>query len=342
MSGNAIIAKAKAIYGKRLKEKDYLELLKKRTVPEITSFLKRHDSYADILKDIHEHSVHRGQLEETIKKNSFNKTLKLVKFVHMKDASFYELNIVIREIDLILATIRSIISENYNDAVAEIPVFLKHHASINILKVTQSKSFIELIESLEKSDYYELLRPYSVTNTNEIKYVEIEHLLDIYYYDNVFKRIDDNYRGRLNKELTNIFKTKIELSNIVKIYRLKKFYHAEPDDIRKSLIEKYSRINKKTIDYLISLDNPDAILKYLETSEFSRFVDEDEYVYVEYYAQRIKYNLAKRFMYFSNEAPKVYSALLILNEIEVENMTNIIEGIRYNLNENEIKNMLIY
>ena len=56
----------------------------------------------------------------------------------------------------------------------------------------------------------------------------------------------------------------------------------------------------------------------------------------------MKYNLAKRYMYFSNDAPKVYSAFIILMEIERDNLFNIIEGIRYELDEEEIKRMLIY
>ena len=47
-------------------------------------------------------------------------------------------------------------------------------------------------------------------------------------------------------------------------------------------------------------------------------------------------------MYFSTDVPKVYVAFIILAEIEIENIINIVEGIRYQVDENEIKQMLIY
>lgn len=341
-SGNAIISKAKSIYGKCLKEKDYLELVKMKSISDVVSYLKNQACYTDILTDINESSVHRGQLEEMIKKNAFNHTLKLVKFVHLKDSSFYKLNIIQRENDLILATIRSMISDSYEEAFAELPMFLKQHASFDIMNLSRSKNFEELLEVLKGTDYYNILKPHMVKDNNDIKYVDIEHDLEIYFYDCAFKRIDENYRGKLNRDLTNIFKTRIELGNIIKIYRLKKFYKADPEIIKKTLINKYSRLSESKIEHLISLDDPDAVLQYLEKSEFAKFVDEQDYVYVEYYAERIKYNLARKYMYFSNEIPKVYSAFLILIEIEIENLTNIIECIRYQLDENEIKRMLIY
>ena len=50
----------------------------------------------------------------------------------------------------------------------------------------------------------------------------------------------------------------------------------------------------------------------------------------------------KKFMYFSTDVPKVFLAFITLSEIEIENLTNVIEGIRYQVEENEIKQMLIY
>lgn len=338
--GSAIIAKAKAMYGNSLKESDYEDLLRKRSVAEVAAFLKHQPSYEEILKDIQENSIHRGQLEELIKKNNFLQSLKLIKFSSNKDFSFFNLNIIQREIDLILATVRSIISENYDEAIAEVPVYLKNHASFDIHELTKSRNLIELHQALKSTDYYDTLEPFIVSDNRNIDYPAIEHALN--YYQLAFKRIEKLYSGRVRKNLTNIFKTRIELSNIIKIYRLKKFYNADPDFIRENLIKEYSRISREKMEEIIQLKDPDAVLKYLQISDFATYADENDYVYVEYFAERIKYNLARRYMYFSTEDPEVYTAFVILNQIEEENLTNIIEGIRYNLNESEIRRMLIY
>lgn len=341
-TSNAIVSKAKAMYGTKLKENDYNELVKKHTLSDLVSYLRTHPFYEDVFRDIHENMVHRGQLEELIKKAHFNHTLKLIKFVELQDKKFYELYLIQKEIDLILATIRSIVSENFEEAIAEFPIFFKRHASFDITELSKSKNIKDLLVSLEKTQYHDKIYPFLQKSIEEIKYAEIETKLDECFYDCMFKQIELNYKTATKKELIDIYKTKIELSNIVKIYRLKKFYNAEPEVIRSSLITKYSRISDKKLDEIIHLPNAEAVLNYMESSEFAKYIDQDEYVYIEYYSEKMKYNLAKRYMYFSSKAPSVFSAYLILNEIERDNLFNIIEGIRYELDESEIRKMLIY
>ena len=47
--------------------------------------------------------------------------------------------------------------------------------------------------------------------------------------------------------------TSIELQNITKIYRLKKYFNATPDQIRETLFMEYSRIPKSVMYELIEV-----------------------------------------------------------------------------------------
>ncbi len=341
-ASKAIITKAKAIYGNRLMPEDYKELVKKNQVSDVAEYLKNSRNYRESLSDIQESSIHRGQLEELVKKTSFNYLIRLIKFIELKDKSFYEINIVRREVDVILSTVRSMISGAYQLAIAEFPVYFVRHAHFDIEQLSKSKNFEELLSSLSSTPYLDILSPYAKTKNDDVDYPAIEQQLELYYYDEVFSRINKNYKGKVLKELKHIFLTSIELRNIIKIYRLKKFYKVSPENIKKSLILKYSRISSLKINEMIYLENPDEILMYLQKSEYSKYTDEDDYIYIEYYAEKLRYNLAKRYIHFSSEAPTVYGAYLILSEIEQQNVINIIESIRYNLNEQEIEKMLIY
>ncbi|MFA7126868.1 MAG: V-type ATPase subunit [Bacilli bacterium] len=341
-TGNAIVAKAKAMFGQRLKEKDYHDLIKMKSIGEVVAYLKTHPSYQSTFENVSEQTIHRHQLEHLIKENTYQDVLKLIKFAYLKDASFYELYILKMSSDLILETIRMIISPEDDSVISKVPLYFLTHAPFDIKKLAESKTMSELLEVLKKTVYYRILKPFALVDNQNIPYVEIENVLDLFYYDSAFDRIDANYKGRLRQDLRNIFLTRIELSNIIKIYRLKRFYRASPDVIRENLIKQYSRISEHQMNELIELEDPDAVLKYLEKSSLSRFTDHSEYVYVEYYADRIRYNLSKRYMYYSTAVPKVYISFLFLKEIEVENLTNIIEGIRYQLQPTEIQPMLIY
>jgi V/A-type H+-transporting ATPase subunit C len=341
-AGNALIAKAKAIYGKTLDAEDYEALLKKKSVPEIASYLRSHPHYAEILRDVQPEAIHRGRLESLIKQNEFNHTLRLIRFVDVKDNGFYRLDLVRREIAIILEILRAMISESLETQISDIPNYMQRHSTFDIFKASQSTTFQELLDTLVKTPYYDVLRPYMPTKEGNIDYVRIEHAFELYSYECIFREIAANYRGGIRRDLETIYRSKIELENITKIYRLKKFYHADPATIKETLIHQYSRISERRLDEIIALPDPNLILEYLDRSEYRRFIDEKEYVYVEYYAERIKYNLARRFMYFSGAVPKVFAAFVLLGEVETANLINIIEGIRYQLNEADIKRMLIY
>ena len=72
------------------------------------------------------------------------------------------------------------------------------------------------------------------------------------------------------------------------------------------------------------------------------YMDEKEYIYIEYYAEKIKYNLSKRIMRFSSSPPLVFMTYIILHQIEIMNLVNIVEGIRYGMNEEQIEKTCIF
>ena len=70
-SANAVLAKARAKFGKRLTEKDYASLLSCGSVAEVVAYLKNNTYYSEVLKKINEREVHRGRLEQILKQKLF-------------------------------------------------------------------------------------------------------------------------------------------------------------------------------------------------------------------------------------------------------------------------------
>lgn len=342
MANNAIISKAKTMYGTFLKDHDYDKLIKMSSVPDVVSFLKKHPYYEILLKDVIPSTIHRGQLELLIRKNAFESILKLIKSVYSNDKSYYELSIVKQENDLILSVLRTIISDDLSSLRGKVPYFFDVHTDIDLKRLLKSETFDELLDAVEHTPYVEILAPFHVRNKDMIRYLDIEFALEKYYYDQAFKRIDLNYKGQLKKQLNDIFYTKIELQNITKIYRLKKFYQSDPLTIKQLLNTEHSRIRMQKLDELIELRDPNMILKHLASSELQYFKNDKDYVYIEYFAGKIKYDLAKKYMYFTNDVPLFFTAFVTLTDLQVDNITNIIEGIRYRVQESELKQMLIY
>ena len=341
-AGNAIIAKAKTLFGYRLRAKDYEELSRFNSIPDVIGYLKKNNKFSNTLSNALEYSMHRGQLEDLIKKSYFDNLARIVKFVSTTDRKFYELDMIKREIEIVLSGVRSIISGNIEESIRELPVFFIKHASFNVDDIIKAMTMADLLKTLTNTRYYDLIYPFYSEDPNEIRYSSIEHSLYVAYHDLVIERINKYYTGKVKENLMDIYQSSVEIENIIKIYRLRKFYNASERDVLDDILTKNIRMSEQKLKDLIKLPNPDDILNVLSKSQFSEFKDQDEYIYIEYQAEKIKYNLAKRYMYFSTSPPIVYSVFLILNEIERQNIFNIIEGIRYGLEKEDIKKLLVY
>ncbi len=348
MNSPALAAKAKAMYGQRLKKEDYEELLRKGSIAEIAAYLKTETGYSSTLQDIYENRIHRGQLEGLIRQNMFEKNEKLLKFSMLTKNKFYRMNIIKKEIEIILMALRSImpdkmeVDEIHKTMIRDFPLSLSDHLSFELSEISKVNSFMDILDALEKTPYKNIIMPYEVDKGEKIDFASIDRDLYSYYYKYVFQVIEENFSGTKRKELTDIFRTTIELSNIIKIYRFKKFFKVTNDQIRKSMVTLKSRMSDAFINELIEEPTAERVLQRLEESKYNLYVDDLEYTYIEYHADKIKYNLAKRYMHFSIEAPIIFTVYSILMEIEITNIINIVEAIRYNTPMSEIEKMLIY
>jgi V/A-type H+-transporting ATPase subunit C len=340
ISNNVIFAKAKTMYGSFLNAEDYDRLSKISNIPDIVFYLKKHDYYKDILKDVVANTVHRGQLELLIKKQAFDQLIKLVDSIYSSDKAYYELALLKQENELILSVLRTIISDEPQMMRGMSEYFFDAHTKLNLKALFLSESFDELLDALKHTPFHDVIKPFYTKNKDLIRYLDIEFALETYYYDEVFRRIDHYYSGSEAKGLKNFFQTRIELSNIVKIYRLKKFYQADPKTIKQLLNIRYGLSSESKIDDLIKLDDPKALLKYLAYTQSTDI--KTDYVYVEYYAGMIQYKLARKIMYYSLDIPLFFAAFMLLSDIQNENLTHIIESIRYQVDTIDLKAMLIY
>lgn len=341
-SANAITTKAKAMYGRRLRSEDYQALIRKKSVNEIAAYLKSETDYAKSLSEIKENTIHRKELEAALKKAVFESESRLRRYAGSGQSDFYYHGIIKAEIEIILGKIRLFNSSLYSEFANEVPMYLNAYTSFDLNELNKVTTYQELCVLLNRTPYGKILEKFMPTTNGVIDYLEIETTLTKYYYDTFIGIIKKNFKGKNQEDCLTIFLTSIELLNISKIYRLKKYYHVKPAEIRKTLMLDYLRISKTMMNELIDAADDESFLRMLSKSPYKIFADHNEYVYIEYFSEKIKYHLAERYMRFSSNAAIVFMTYSILHEIEVNNLNNIIEGVRYGVSPENIDKMCIY
>jgi len=341
-SSLAMAAKAKAMYGKHLKSDDYTELLRKKTVQEIAGYLKSETAFKSVLQGINEFAIHRGHLEMLIRQTFYLDFLELIRYGQSNKDHFYEYGVLMIEMKQILMTIRLLSETDKTNQIAQLPIFANRMISFDVEKLIKVNTFDELLSVLKNTPYYSLLKPLKPRSLLDIDYANFEVVLKSYYYKRVYEIIEQEFTGKDKQDIRDLFDTQIELENITKIYRLKKYYNSSPSDIKKVLNPTYKRINKKLLDELIETKDAQGFLLAINQNGYNIPTDVKEFQYIEYQMDAIMFDLNKRLMRFSTNPNIILVSYLSLLEIEIRNIIDIIEGIRYKVENDKIAKLLIY
>ena len=98
-SDNVVVAKIHAMYGKMLTPAQYEDLIACKSVPDIASYLKNNTSYSNVLENANEILIHRGQLENFIKKQSFENYSKIYRYMSGSGNDMF--NMMIEEFEML-------------------------------------------------------------------------------------------------------------------------------------------------------------------------------------------------------------------------------------------------
>lgn len=340
LSGNAIGAKARAIYGKRLTTADYHELLRQRTVSDVAAYLKNTESFGKALSGISETQIHRGRLEVLLHRSRLEKYISLCRYDFTRGKGFYHFAILDVEISILLRAIMSLNTDSTQEIIVNVPAYLQEYASFDFMKLSKIRNFDDLLTVLSGTPYPAVLKRFSAAN-GSIDLSECEYALKCYYYERVLDSINKQYKGKTRKSLREIVLIEIEIANLSLIYRLKTYFHRTPEQIKQRLLPFYYRMSPRVTDELLGPHGETEFIEKMKLSKYSYQMKNVSYSYLENYTKHLRFIVSRKLIRFSTSAPVAFYSLMTLTQIELDNVTTIIEGIRYGNPSAEIEKLLI-
>lgn len=337
----AVSTKAKAMFGKRLRAKDYQELARKRSLAEIAGYLKSETYYDSILDGVNEQSIHRGYFEQIIRYSYFIRLGSLLRYVNGAD-SIITFGVFEIELQQILLVLYSFNRHERSEQIAQLPLSLDKYIEFNLSDLVSVSSIDDLYKVIKGSIYGQAILPYLNRRPEELDLFAIEVKMKSIYFDKIQGLISTNFEGKEKKELLQIFNTKIELENISKIYRLKKYYQLSAAQIRDVIKPISVRIPIKDLHEMIENCTADELIDALAETSYRSYIDISDFLYIENSTNRIEYRINKSYLQFSTSTNVVIVCYLFLLQQEIQNLIDIIEGVRYNLSSEKIDQMLIY
>lgn len=340
-SYNATVAKIMAMYGKRVTPADYAELCSSHSVLEVAEYLKKNTHLSGALAGIDTSTIHRGMLEDLLQKNLFEMYMRITDFEHIGRQEFYNYKVLQSEMNVILSCIRHINAGSENQ-INEIPIYLNRLTCFDLIRIAKARSFGELLECIEKTPYHDILKKEKTDENGKADYFSCERKLRIYYYERIEKTISD-WGAKEAEQLNSMILTDVDLINIINSYRMKSFFGDDGEEISEKMLPFYGRLSPEKLEEIYSARDKEEFIKRFSATVYGRQLADSgcDMNDLEHNANLLRYKYAKLALKKSSSAPvSVYSFMYLMN-IELKNITSIIEGVRYGLPPKQIESLII-
>ena len=323
----SINAKLKGMYAKMLKDDDLKDLAKQNNLKSAVAILKNKSSSLNVLSE----DADREQIEKVLNGEIIYDIEKIVKYLDKNDTQIFNLLISKYEIRCIKKAIKLLYSKNEYDENIKIWT----NTIFTDLKGLESiKSIDEFLKIINNTKYKKILKKYFENKDTEYSIFEIENELDKMYLKSIY-----NSAGN-NKNLKKMIGAKIDFTNILWIYRMKKYYNFSEDKIEKSIIDINYALKKNQILLLVKAKNIEELNEILKKTVYSNIATDDIY--------ELECNMKKYLhgLYIKNFKSNLLSINCIysyLNLVELENkdIISIIEAVRYGIDKEKLLKKLI-
>lgn len=341
-SDNAILAKVRALYGKRLREQDYEQLLGKKTVGEVAAYLKNETYYAENLKEVKEELIHRGQLENLVRRRTLDTYSRLNKYA-CNEALFLQLYVMQNEVEQLLLAVRLLNSGSMDRYIVSLPVHLAKHMSFDLFALAKVRTYDQLLEVLERSAYYRIVGRFRPSGSHRIVDItSLEAALLAHYYGAALESVERQYRGEAREALKKILHFQLGVHNLSVIVRMYRYLNA-PREMILPRIVRVEGVNQRFLDRVLATPDFAAAREVIARSSVLRRYPFDWDVDTQNMSaqmRRLRRRVDQRIFRFATHPIVAVLSYMALLEIELSNIVFITEGIRYGLPAEKIRRLL--
>lgn len=339
-AGNAVYAKVKGLYGKRLKHKEYSELLSLRSVHEIAEYLKTKTSYSEIFEGLTPPGEwQRSQLENLLFNKLYNDLQSIIRFQKAAGSSLYEYFIMKYDTAQLINVLSSLETES-NDYIFTFPVFYNERSHLDLYALATAKDTDALLRVTQGTVYHDTLKnaltAYHISKNLTAVQSEFRNLLDAEFIKLAAGKKKKKLQDK--NELGNLYKTMKDVHLLKVLYRLRRF--AVSQDTRESIKNPVLTLfTQKQLEELLRAQTTQELNEAVKKTYLASIVTNaatDVYHAADEYLAAVMARTVSR----SQNAGAVMFAYVFMSENEIKNIIHIIEGVRYGLPQTEILPLL--
>ena len=158
-SGNAVLAKARALYGRRLRAEDYRRLMGCRTMSELAAALKEQPLYSAALADVNPQYARRAQLESLLRQSLYTRYDSLCRYDRSAGSKVYEYFTLCCEVDELTAAMRCLDAGRPGDYLFRLPEFMQQRCCIDLYALAKATGLDGILAAVAGTPWEKVLAP---------------------------------------------------------------------------------------------------------------------------------------------------------------------------------------
>jgi len=331
--------KIRGMKGKMLTQEDFSLMMDKKSVKDVALYLKDSTYYKEALEDMNADEIHRGRLEVLLYRAVVKDALKIAKHLTGKEKKIYRYVYRKLEIEDIKKMLRTLSMNQPLSSLDRSTMFVSRYSKIDFNDSLEAKDIPALIETFKDTNFYVILKPL-LTSTGDLDLFTAEMSLDMYYYNRTAKQMKKIAAEGDREILEDMFGREADFKNLYWIYRAMKHYGIPKEMIRRYIIPFHYKVKENTLNELLEAKNVDALIGMINKTYYGKYIDFSlETVEIQYLNHMHKIQEKSMRMEPFSIAPII--GYMFLKEMEVHNITNIVEGIRYSIQPDAIRQYLV-
>lgn len=330
ISYSALVTKVRAMGGQLLKPEDYQNLAAMGSIPQAVAYLKRIPSYRSLLENRDESQFHREDMERLIVGALYYDFSKIYRFCNKKQREILMIYISKYEITVMKRALRRIFNHGDRTGEArEMREILQKYTRIHLSEMAQAATIPEFLNALRDTEYAKALS--KLEHMEQATLFDYEMTLDLFYFSKAWKQKDQICSRKEQETLTRIFGSKMDLLNMMWIYRARKYYQMSEASTYSLVLPITYKLSDDEIRSMVAAKEEKELEEAFQHTYYGKkFLNLDgdnlEQLYQQFLLQ----------LYGEEQQKKPYSmatitAYLYRKEQEIDKLTTVLEGVRYGL-----------
>lgn len=339
-ASNAVMAKARALYGRRLTDEDYERLAECRTMPELAGVLKNLPLYQPALRGVNPVFARRAQLEYALRSSIFSRYDTLCRYDMSAGDDVYRYFLLCCEVDEITACLRCLDAGRPGDYLYRLPDFLQQRCGIDLYKLAHATDAQSLLKALRGTPYAAMLAPLRHPAPGSLQ-LRAEPVLEDYRHRALVALAKGKAGGTAAMPTVRDYIAMecdtSALSNAARLIRM----HAPAAKIDASARRDCTALSNAEWQQLLAAPDIAAFKELLGETCYGAHLQNYVYPVLKEGLRHYQYDWCQKWLRFSTDPTLVMLCYVFLARMEVENLNHIIEGVHYQLGSGQILPLLV-